>query len=118
MNYSYFATLRLCASALNRARSALWIGIVVLVFMEAVSAEPPAPTLPSPFVTVDLNIGEGQTVTLTNGEKVRIGLNGIKEYRDNLRGAVRSSKVEVSWHFGLSQWIDFELGSGTYHLPV
>ena len=59
------------------------------------SAELPKPTLPSPFVAVDLNIGESQEVTLADGKKVTVKLVDLKEQRDSLRSAVRRAEVKV-----------------------
>jgi PKD domain/Peptidase family M23 len=92
--------------------------VAILLLAPTASAQLPAPTLPSPFVAVDLNIGEVQTVTLTNGEKVTVKLMDVKDHRDSLRGAVRSSKVEIAVFPALSVRIEYQLGSGTYHLPV
>jgi murein DD-endopeptidase MepM/ murein hydrolase activator NlpD len=76
-------------------------------------AQLPAPTLPSPFVAVDLNLGESQEVTLSNGKKVTVKLLDLKEKRDSLRSAVRraEAKVEVASK-------EVTLVSANYHLPV
>jgi murein DD-endopeptidase MepM/ murein hydrolase activator NlpD len=114
LSFCFSAPQRLCASALDRTGVALQIGwIVAIAFANQAFAELPAPTLPSPFVAVDLAIGESQTVTLANGEQVTVKLVDVQDVRDTLRGAVRKSavKVEVAGQ-------PLTLGSGTYHLPV
>jgi murein DD-endopeptidase MepM/ murein hydrolase activator NlpD len=108
------APLRLCVFASNCADAARWIALIlVFVPTDWAIAELPAPTLPSPFVAVDLSIGDSDTVTLRNGENVTVKLVDVKDYRDSLRGAVRRSevKVEVAGQ-------PLTLGSATYHLPI
>ncbi|QDT24884.1 Peptidase family M23 [Gimesia panareensis] len=61
---------------------------------------------------VDLNVGETTTVTLSNGEQVKVKLCDLKETRDPIRNAVRSAIVTVE--------VDgetIELESGMYNLP-
>ncbi|QDU47830.1 PKD domain-containing protein [Gimesia panareensis] len=61
---------------------------------------------------VDLNVGEATTVTLSNGEQVKVKLRDLKETRDPIRNAVRSAIVTVD--------VDgetIELESGMYNLP-
>ena len=61
---------------------------------------------------VDLNVGETTTVTLGNGEQVKVKLCDLKETRDPIRNAVRSAIVTVE--------VDgetIELESGMYNLP-
>ena len=85
-----------CASALSGVKAAPWIALVFgFLSIHAAFAELPTPTLPSPFVAVDLNIGDSENVTLTNGDKVTVKLIDVKDYRDSLRGAVRRSEVKV-----------------------
>src|SRR5436190_23376458 len=92
----------------------LWlVGIAVALVARPASAELPTPTLSSPFVAVDLSIGEMQDVTLTNGQKVSVKLIDVKDFRDSLRGAVRRSEVRVE-----VAGQEVSLGSATYHLPV
>src|SRR3982751_3950104 len=89
------------------------LAILLTLAASPLLAELPSPTLPSPFIAVDLAIGESETVALTNGYKVAVKLIDVKDYRDSLRGAVRGSevKVEVAGQ-------PVKLGSATYHLPV
>lgn len=63
--------------------------------------------------TVDLNIGESQTVTLVNGNKAVVRLIDVQEKRDNLRDALRRALVTVEVNGKTTT-----LTSGTYHLPV
>jgi len=91
----------------------LLISAAILVAGQTASAQLPAPTLPSPLVAVDLNVGETQEVTLTNGQKTTVKLLNLKEQTDSLRGAVRRAEVKVE--------IDGKpasLVSANYRLPV
>jgi murein DD-endopeptidase MepM/ murein hydrolase activator NlpD len=87
--------------------------LAALAWAPSAVAQLPTPTLPSPFVALDLSIGESQEMTLTNGQKAVVKLVDVKDHRDSLRGAVRKSevKVEVSGEA-------VTLGSATYHLPL
>ena len=76
-------------------------------------AQIPAPTLPSPFVAVDLNLGESQEVTLPNGKKVAVKLLDLTETRDSLRDAVRRAEVKVT-----VAGKEVSLVSANYRLPV
>lgn len=74
--------------------------------------EIPRPTLPSPFVAVDLSIGESQRVTLGNGKTVAVKLVDLDEERDTVRGAVRRAEVKIE--------VDGQpmtLASANYRLP-
>lgn len=76
-------------------------------------AEPPAPTLKPPMVTIDLKVGEGTDVQLTDGRTVNVQLLDLQEQRDGVRGAVRRATVKVQ--------VDgrtVELVSANYRLPV
>jgi murein DD-endopeptidase MepM/ murein hydrolase activator NlpD len=90
----------------------LFGGLIVLTAYLA-RAEVPTPSLPSPFVAIDLNIGESQNVTLPSGQQVAVKLLDLKDHRDSLRGAVRRSEVKVEV---AGQQVT--LGSATYHLPI
>ena len=72
----------------------------------------PEPKITPPFVTVDLNIGESQEVTL-DGKKVAVKLLELKETSDSLRNAVRRAEatVEVAGQ-------KVTLVSANYRLPV
>src|SRR5262245_10148970 len=90
-----------------------WILTFTLLSIRTSLAELPKPTLPSPFVAVDLNIGQSQEVTLSDGKKVSFKLLNLKEQRDSLRSAVRRAEVQVEV---AGQTVT--LVSATYHLPV
>ena len=47
------------------------------------------------FQTVDLDIGEEQTLELTDGTSVRVKLIAVHSERDTVRGAVRKSTVDL-----------------------
>lgn len=85
----------------------LSLGIAVL---GAGQAGPPASPL---FATADLNVGESQDVTLSNGRTVTVKLVDLKETVDDVNGAVRKARVKVEVG-GAS----VSLTSATYHLPV
>ncbi|WP_298869175.1 PKD domain-containing protein [uncultured Gimesia sp.] len=77
-----------------------------------VSGAEEQPALKPIVRVVDLNIGETTTVTLNNGEQVKVKLLDLKETRDPIRQAIRSAIVTVQ--------IDDEtiqLESGMYNLP-
>ena len=63
--------------------------------------------------TVDLSMGESQTVELSDGRKTMLKLVGLEEIRDGLCSAVREARVKVEVN---GQPIT--LTSATYHLPV
>src|SRR5437773_1842864 len=67
-------------------RGLLFIVFSLAVLSRQASAELPTPTLPSPFVAVDLKVGESEEVALPNGQKVAVKLVDVKDYRDSLRG--------------------------------
>ena len=75
-------------------------------------AEPPKPTRQPLSVSVELNVGDSQEVTLRDGAKAMVKLVDLKEIRDELRGAVRSAvaTVEVNGE-------RVELTSANYRLP-
>src|SRR5688572_15393981 len=86
--------------------------LLLVIIARAAVAQLPQPTMASPFVAVDLNLGESQDVDVPGGRKVRVKLIDLQEQRDTLRSAVRRAEVTVE--------IDGEqakLVSATYHLP-
>src|SRR5262245_29024601 len=76
-------------------------------------AADPAPTRSPLLTTVDLDVNESQTLTLTDGTRTTVKLLRLDESRDALRDAVREARVQVE--FGGTSLI---LTSATYHLPV
>ena len=52
--------------------------------------------LAPPFVTIDLDVGDSQEVTLTDGKKVTVKLLDLRETHDTLRKAVRRAEVTVA----------------------
>ncbi len=76
-------------------------------------AEIPQPKLTPLHVTVDLNLGESQEVTLTSGKKVTVKVVDLDEQRDSLRGAVRKAEVKV-----LVDGKEVTLVSANYRLPA
>ena len=93
-------------------RILLIVSAVVLCRRPAL-AQLPTPTLPSPFVAVDLNVGESQQVTLPGGDKVTVKLLELNEQTDSLRGAVRKAEVKVE-----VDGKQASLVSANYRLPV
>lgn len=59
------------------------------------AAKPPEATLIPLHQTLDLNLGESQEVTLSNGKKISVKLLDLRETRDSLRKAVRRAEVTV-----------------------
>lgn len=86
---------------------------IVLFGASLVRAELPQPTISPPFVTVDVNLGESQEVTLANGKKSLVKLLELNEERDSLRGAVRRAAVRVQ-----VEGQEVTLVSANYRLPV
>jgi murein DD-endopeptidase MepM/ murein hydrolase activator NlpD len=76
-------------------------------------AQPPAPTLTPVVRTIDLNIGETQTVELANGKKVVVKLLALRETRDDFRNAVRRAEATVA-----VAGEKVALVSANYRLPV
>ncbi len=92
----------------------LWIGLIFLGASALAAASDQADELQPPLVrVVDLDRGESQNVTLTNGETVTVKLLDLEETRDNVRNAVRKAtvKVEVDGR-------EVSLVSSTYRRPV
>ncbi len=89
--------------------------LIVIVAQASVFAfdDLPKPMITAPMSVVDLNVGDSQEVTLSNGQKVTVKLLDLKEERDTLRGAVRRGEVKV-------QVGDKEVSlvSANYRLPV
>jgi murein DD-endopeptidase MepM/ murein hydrolase activator NlpD len=71
--------------------------LILLLFgsVSLASAQPPQPTLSSPFQTVDLNVGESADIALPGGARAKIKLLDVRETRDPLRNAVRRAEVDV-----------------------
>jgi murein DD-endopeptidase MepM/ murein hydrolase activator NlpD len=84
-----------------------------LLFVTSALAQFPPPTLPSPFVALDLNVGESQEAMLPFGKKVTVKLLDLQETRDSLRGAVRRAEVKVA-----VAGKEISLVSANYRLPV
>src|SRR4051794_4974151 len=82
-----------------------------LFHLAGISAADDKP-LPTLSRSIDLNIGESQEVTLSNGKQTTIKLIDLQESRDSVRNAVRVALVKVE--------IDgqpLELISANYQLP-
>lgn len=93
----------------------------VLVFSTLVFAWPHIMQVPAseagtatepPFRVIDLNVGESVQTTLANGKAVSVKLLGLKEQRDELRGAVRRAEVDIETDGQRAQVV-----SATYNLP-
>lgn len=93
----------------------LVVGIVLLsaISAPAVLAEPARAPLTPLVRVIDLDIGQSQTIELSNGAAIAVKLVDLNEVRDNIRNAVRRAmvKVEVAGQV-------VSLVSSTYHLPV
>jgi hypothetical protein len=70
------------------------------------------PTRKPLFRTADLNIGESQSVELTDGAKAKIKLLGIAETRDPLRSAIREARVKIEVNGKVATLV-----SANYRLP-
>ncbi|MBM4093148.1 MAG: hypothetical protein FJ276_27620 [Planctomycetes bacterium] len=63
--------------------------------------------------TVDLNVGESAEVKLADSSTARVKVIGLEEFRDNVRQAVRSARVDVEVNGRMVR-----LMSANYNLPV
>lgn len=89
------------------------LALLALVSSTVSPGEPSKPTRKPLSRTVDLNIGESQQVTLSDGTKATVQLRGVEEIRDNVCDAVREARVSVEVNDVLGVLI-----SATYHLPL
>ncbi|HEV3121762.1 MAG TPA: M23 family metallopeptidase, partial [Isosphaeraceae bacterium] len=74
---------------------------------------PPEPTRKPLQCAVDLDLGETQEVTLSDGSKATVKLLDLQETRDPIRNAVRRAAVKVEVNGK-----PVELVSGMYNLPI
>ncbi|MBM3334470.1 PKD domain-containing protein [Candidatus Sumerlaeota bacterium] len=98
-------------------RSTVLVSLIIVLLATArtdcYSADLPKPTVKPLSVAVDLNVGESQEVTLSDGKKATVKLVGLDETRDTVCDAVREARVKVEVN---GQAVT--LVSATYHLPV
>lgn len=94
-------------------RRAILAGFLTFVSFLPLGAEPPRPTLEPLVRTVDLKLGETQTVRLCDGKSAVVKLLGVREQRDELRQAIRRAEVDVEVN-GMKA----SLVSANYRLPV
>lgn len=78
---------------------------------DSTACRPPA--IPVLERVVDLDVGEAQPITLSNGKQVQVKLLDLQEEADPVRQAVRRARVQVEVE-GQRVW----LTSANYHLPV
>jgi murein DD-endopeptidase MepM/ murein hydrolase activator NlpD len=79
----------------------------------ALSALGSSPLRPPTLVTADLDVGETQSVTLSDGTAVDLTLLQLDERRDTIRQAVRRAEARVRVDGQV-----VELVASAYHLPV
>jgi dienelactone hydrolase/pimeloyl-ACP methyl ester carboxylesterase len=79
----------------------------------ALVAGPVRPTRLPVVRTLDLALGETQTIELSNGKPATVKLLGLNERRDPIRDAVREARVSIEVNGK-----PLELSSGNYNLPV
>ncbi|NLS97130.1 MAG: PKD domain-containing protein [Planctomycetaceae bacterium] len=72
----------------------LILGAAILVLASSASARAADPIEPL-LRTIDLNVGESQTVELCDGSSATVKLLALNESRDDIRGAVRRADVVV-----------------------
>jgi murein DD-endopeptidase MepM/ murein hydrolase activator NlpD len=89
------------------------LALLALALPLPAPAAPPAPTLVPPVRTIDLSVGDIQTVELSGGRKVVVKLLDLSETRDDIRKAVRRAEVNV-----VVADEKVTLVSGNYQLPV
>lgn len=71
------------------------------------------PVLQPLFRVADLNIGESETLKLSDGSRAKVTLLEVEEIRDELRSAIRLAKVKVDVN-GIIATVE----SGNYRLPI
>lgn len=76
------------------------------------TAQIPTPTQSPGFTLVDLDIGETQSVTLSDGANVQLKLLDLQEHRDDVRQAIRQATATVLINDQKAQ-----LSCSHYHLP-
>src|SRR6188472_4145574 len=86
---------------------------LALVVPSAAQAQIPTPSMNQSMRTLDLSIGETQTVTMADGKTVTVRLANLQETRDSLRNAVREAKATV-----VVDGKAVTLVSANYRLPV
>ncbi|MHC4297664.1 MAG: PKD domain-containing protein [Planctomycetota bacterium] len=92
----------------------LALGLLAAILFESVaSGGSPTGKLEALVRTVDLNLGESQTITLCNDSPATVRLLDLKETRDDIRGAVRRAVATVDVN-GKT----VSLVSSTYRLPT
>jgi len=90
----------------------IFAGILFILSVLTVSCNDRSGLTPIRVVS-DLDLGESEEISLSNGEVVKLELLEIHEVRDSLRDAIRIAHVKVS--------VDGEeitLSAGIYNLPV
>jgi len=95
------------------SRHAIVAGLVLLLSLDAVAADQRSPTRTPLVRSIDLDVGETGSVTLSNGTKTQVKLVAVDEIRDSIRSAVRRAQVRVEVNGK-----PVELTSATYHLPT
>lgn len=96
---------------LSRMRAVAFAGFAV--FASSALGSGAGPAIGSPFVAVDLDVGESTSVALVGGRVVSVRLWDLRERRCEMRGAVRRAEVDVEVDGRRAMLV-----SGTYHLPV
>src|SRR5947209_4280233 len=89
-----------------------WI-LLLLPRPAASNDEPPRPSRTVLHRTIDLAVGESQSVKMPDGETATVKLVGVEERRDPIRSAVREALVRVEVNGAA-----VALKSGNYQLPV
>ncbi len=73
-----------------------WIALLLLGYVAPLIAAETWPSAIKPVMTVvDLNVGESATATLSDGTSANVKLVDLREIRDDLRQAVRQSRVTI-----------------------
>lgn len=106
-----------CGACLDLVLACLGAGWVAMLAAgdswAAESTPSPPPAIPVLERVIDLELGESQSLTLSNGKKVQVKLLDLQEEVDPVRQAVRRARVQVEVD-GQRAW----LTSANYHLPV
>ena len=62
--------------------------------------------------TIDLNVGESQSIELSDGSKATVKLLDMQETRDSVRAAIREARVKIEINGQTTTLV-----SGNYRLP-
>ncbi len=98
---------------MKRSLAVLFVFLLTTCLAHAADDQQAVPSLKPLFRSVDLNVGQSATLTLSDGSTANIKLIALDEKRDDLRNAVREARVTVEINGKTATFV-----SATYHLPT